>query len=189
MNYKIVIDPGHGGMDIGASINNIYESDIVLEISFKIKEIFEEYGYFVILTRESKDALCDGKFIKKEDLNKRIDIINNSNASVFISVHLNKFNISKYSGAQVFYSLSNSNNYILANEIQYSLKKILGNTDRVTKGKHSNYILNRINIPGCLVECGFMSNNDELKLLLDEGYQYKIAKALLFGVNNYFKRN
>ena len=80
-------------------------------------------------------------------MNKRIDVINNSNASVFISVHLNKFNISKYSGAQVFYSLSNSNNYILANEIQYSLKKILGNTDRVIKGKNSNYILNRVNVP------------------------------------------
>ena len=91
INKIIVIDPGHGGMDTGASIGNIHESDIVLDISFKIKEVFEDYGYWVILTRESKESLCDGKFIKREDMKKRVNIVNNSNACLFISIHLNKF--------------------------------------------------------------------------------------------------
>ena len=71
----IVIDPGHGGMDPGCNIGDIKESDIVLDISFKIKEVLESFGYNVILTRETKEALCDGKFVKRIDTEKRINII------------------------------------------------------------------------------------------------------------------
>lgn len=183
----IVVDPGHGGMDIGASIGDIYESDLVLEISYKIKEVLEKNGYMVILTRTNKDSLCSGKFIKKEDMNKRINIINNSNAKVSISIHLNKFNIERYKGAQVFYSSINDENKILAQTIQDSLKNYLNNTDRSIVKRDNIYLLNRVRISCCLIECGFMSNKEELVLLQDEKYQYKFAEAILMGVNNYLK--
>lgn len=183
----IVIDPGHGGMDIGASIGNIYESDLVLEMSFKIKKVLEKKGYLVILTRENKDSLCEGKFIKREDMNKRIGIINKSNARLVLSIHLNKFNIERYRGSQVFYSSINKENKILAEAIQNSLKSYLNNTDRTIVNRDNIYLLNRVNLPCCLIECGFMSNKEEFILLRDESYQYKFAEALLIGINNYLK--
>lgn len=184
----IVIDPGHGGMDCGAKVGDIFESDLVLEISKKIKIVFEKYGYIVILTRNNKESLCESKFVKKEDMNKRIKIVNESNAAIALSIHLNKFSIPKYRGAQVFYSNANKNNAILAKSIQDSLKNTLNNTDREYLERNNIYLLNRITIPMCIIECGFMSNADELKLLLDEHYQYNIALALLKGVNNYIVR-
>ena len=162
-------------MDIGASIGNIYESDLVLEMSFKIKKVLEKKGYLVILTRENKDSLCEGKFIKREDMNKRIGIINKSNARLVLSIHLNKFNIERYRGSQVFYSSINKENKILAEAIQNSLKSYLNNTDRTIVNRDNIYLLNRVNLPCCLIECGFMSNKEEFILLRDESYQYKFA--------------
>lgn len=172
-------------MDIGASIGNIYESDLVLEISKKIKEVFEKKGYIVILTRETKDSLCKGKFIKREDMNKRLNIINNSNARVAISIHLNKFNIERYCGAQVFFANTNQDNKKLAKILQASFKNYLKNTDRSMVKRDNIYLLNRVSIPCCLIECGFMSNKKEFELLRDNKYQYKFAEALLIGINNY----
>ena len=183
--YYIVIDPGHGGMDPGCNIGDIKESDIVLEISYKVKEVLEEFGYNVVMTRLTQDSLCEGKFIKKEDTEKRINIINSYNTKVVISIHLNEFGLSEYSGGQVFYNDNNSSNKLLANSIQTSFKMYLGNTDRVIMKKENNYLLKRLTVPACIVECGFISNPNELELLLEHKYQYKIAMAILYGVNVY----
>lgn len=181
----IVVDPGHGGMDIGASMGNVFESDLVLEISKKIKEVFEKRGYIVILTRETKDSLCSEKFIKREDMNKRLKIINDSDAKVVISIHLNKFSIERYSGAQVFFANTNKENKKLAEILQASFKNYLNNTNRSIIKRDNIYLLNRVSIPCCLIECGFMSNKKEFELLRDNKYQYKFAEALLIGINNY----
>ncbi|MDE6656266.1 MAG: N-acetylmuramoyl-L-alanine amidase, partial [Anaeroplasmataceae bacterium] len=97
----IYIDPGHGGVDGGATIGNIKESSITLEISKKVKEIFEKNSIQVILTRENDDDLSSEPFVKREDMLKRVNKINTSNAALALSIHLNKFSIEKYRGAQV----------------------------------------------------------------------------------------
>lgn len=181
----IVIDPGHGGMDPGCNIGDIKESDIVLDISFKIKEVLESFGYNVILTRETKEALCDGKFVKRIDTEKRINIINSYNPILVLSIHLNEFGLEQYRGAQVFYNNNNESNKKMAEIIQSTFSMYLKNTTRNIKILEHNYLLNRVYFPICIVECGFISNKEELQLLLSEEYQYKIAIAILYSVNKF----
>lgn len=182
----IVIDPGHGGMDIGASRDGMNESDLVLDISFRIKEVLVNNGYSVILTRENKESLSDGKFIKRIDMQKRVEIINNPNVLLALSIHLNKFSIERYRGAQVFYSDANKNNIKLAKYVQNNLKQYL-NTQREIVKRDNIFLLNKVSVPCCLIECGFLSNNEEFQLLKNIDYQYKIAKALMMGISCYLK--
>jgi N-acetylmuramoyl-L-alanine amidase len=184
----IVLDAGHGGMDGGTSVVNVLESDLTLEIVFKIREVLVNKGYVCTLTRESKDALCDGKFIKKVDMNKRVEIINDSNADLAISIHLNSYSDSKYRGAQVFYCDNIEDNYKLASIMQESLKTNLKNTDRKIVIRNNIYLLNRVIVPTCIIECGFMSNPNELTLLKSMEYQYMLANAIEYGITTYFER-
>lgn len=178
----IVIDPGHGGMDGGASYNEILEKNINLEISKRLKLILEDEGYEVILTRDSDEDLSGDEFIKKEDMINRVNIINSSNAILCISIHLNYFTDSAYSGAQVFYSNINSFNYYLASFIQSSLEEMLNNTNREIVLRDNIYLLNHSLIPTALVECGFLSNKKERELLCTEEYQILLARAIYFGI-------
>ncbi len=185
--YIIYIDPGHGGVDGGAFVNDIKESELTLEISKKLKEIFEENGLTVLLTRETDDDLCDDEFIKREDMLKRVNMINRSNATLALSIHLNRFSIAKYRGAQVFYNDNHPQNSILADMVQKSLGFYLGNTDRKIVKRDNIFLLNKVSIPCCIIECGFMSNPEEFALLQSENYQYKIANSLLYAVQDYLR--
>lgn len=185
--YIIYIDPGHGGVDGGAFVNNVKESELTLEISKKLKEIFEENGLTVFLTREVDEDLCEGEFIKREDMLNRVNMINRSNATLAISIHLNRFSIAKYRGAQVFYNDINPQNSILADMIQKSLGFYLGNTNRKIVKRENIFLLNKVSVPCCIIECGFMSNPEEFELLQSENYQYKIANALLYAVQDYLR--
>lgn len=186
VNNLIIIDPGHGGMDTGAVVENVYESNLVLDISKKIEEVLENAGYDVILTRNNYDSLSGDKFIKKVDMQKRVNIINQNNARLALSIHLNKFSIEKYHGAQIFYNNNIVENKELASSLQEKFNNYLGNTNRNIVSRNDVYLLNRINIPCCLIECGFMSNPDEFELLQKEEYQYKLAFAILLGINDFF---
>lgn len=177
----VVIDPGHGGMDTGCSYGDIYESDINLDISLILEDIFISNGYNVILTRKNKDSLCEDRFIKKEDMNKRIEIINNSNAIMCLSIHLNMFSDSQYSGAQVFYSHINKKSKLLATNIQTSIKNILNNTDRVEMLRDNIFLLKRSIIPTVIIECGFLSNENERNLLVNKDYQVLLAYSIYYG--------
>ena len=181
----ICIDPGHGGMDSGTSVDGLKESDIVLKISFVIKEVLDDLGYITVLTRESKDSLCEGKFIKKEDMDKRIKIVDDSNASILISIHLNYFADEIYSGAQLFYSDKNHQSKKLAQYIQDSIKDNLNNTNRTVVYRDNIYLLNKVKIPSCIIECGFMSNKEELKNLIDYNYQKNLAYAIALGIGQF----
>ena len=183
----IVVDAGHGGMDPGCNIGDIKESDIVLEISIKVKEVLEEFGYDVILTRKTKEALCEGKFVKRKDTEKRINIINSHNTLMVLSIHLNEFGIEKYRGAQVFYNGNNEYSKILSDNIQQAFKMYLNNTNREIKYKEHNMLLNKLSVPSCIIECRFISNKEELELLLDEKYQYKLAMCILYGTNTFLQ--
>lgn len=181
----VYVDIGHGGIDGGAIINDIKESDIALEIGLKIKEVFEDNSINTILTRTNDSDFGGTPFNKKKDMLYRVNKINSSNASIAISIHLNKFSIEKYRGAQIFYSNNNEHNRELASHLQKNIKAYLKNTDREIMCRNNIFLLNRVIIPCCIIECGFISNKEELALLLTNDYQYKLAYALLYGIQDF----
>ncbi len=185
---KIIIDPGHGGKDGGAEVRGVKESNLNLEISFKLKEIFEKNGYYVDLTRENEDDLCDNEFIKKEDMNKRVNKINNGSYLFCISIHQNTFINPVYRGAQIFYSNVNENNKILSSNIIKSIKSYLKNTTRDIVKRDNILLLNKVTIPCCIVECGFLTNYNEFELLTNSDYQISLAYAIYNGCIDYLKQ-
>ena len=191
----IVIDAGHGSPDGGAvGISGILEKDINLSVAKKLQCLFEKTGTYVILTRSDDNNIAsnnNGKIrdIKRKDLKARKDYRDNSGADLFISIHMNKFPEEKYKGAQVFYSKLPAESKILGETIQSSLKENLDiNNERIAKcSDNSIYILKDSKIPSVIVECGFLSNHEEEKLLKDNNYQDKIAWAIFLGVLKYFE--
>lgn len=184
----IVLDPGHDGIyDTGTNVLNYNEGDINLRISQKLKKLLDE-DYEVILTRDDEKYLGNSHhFVKKEDLDERIRIANQSKCDLFISIHQNYFPISSYYGAEIHYSMTNSANKGLAFIFQNSIKLSLNNTRRDIKENNDIYILKHISSPSCLIECGFMSNKEELASLLDDNYQTKLVKAIALGIDSYFE--
>ena len=180
----IVIDVGHGGKDAGTSYQNVLEKDLNLAIAFKLKDELIKSGSDVIMTREGDYDLAspDASRRKKSDFDNRIKLINDSQADLYISVHINYLDDSSYSGAQVFYE--GDNNKILATYLQEQLNMI--SYPRSIKPMPNIYMYQYLKIPGVLVECGFISNTFERKKLQDESYQQLLATTITKGVINYF---
>ena len=177
------LDPGHGGIDPGATYKNIKESDINLSICLKIKEKLEKNGAIVYLTRMGDYDLSaiGAKRRKKSDFDNRIKLINNSNANMYISIHLNSINSSTWSGMQIFYNDINKNNKKIAESISSYLK-----LDRKTSQINDMYLNKNIKIPGILIEVGFLSNYyDRMNLVSDE-YQDKFANQIVKAIINYY---
>ncbi|PYZ91900.1 N-acetylmuramoyl-L-alanine amidase CwlD [Salipaludibacillus keqinensis] len=187
----IVLDPGHGGIDGGAtSKSGLLEKDVSLEISLNLRDYLQEAGAFVMMTREvDKDlAAADTQKIrsrKVEDLKERVRLINNSDADFFISLHLNAIGEPRWSGAQTFYNRAIEGNEVLAKHIQNELVINLENTARQAKPIHNVYLIQQSTIPGSLVEVGFLSNPREAELLGTEDYQQKIAASIYNGILRY----
>lgn len=181
----IYIDPGHGGMDGGCSFEDLIEKNVNLKIGLALKEILEEKGYEVKMTRSGDVSLSKDKFSKKEDIYTRIDLINNSDADLFVSIHTNSFVQEKYFGAQVFYNNISENNTYIAHQIQSHLTEFT-NTTRIPKLLNNVMVLKRIEKVGCLVECGFLSNPTEYKLFKDDAYIKVIANCISYGIDDYF---
>ncbi len=186
----IVIDAGHGGPDGGASSGDVLEKGLNLSVALKLRDIASSNGYNAVMTRETDDVQMgeNGKYSKKADLNHRMDVLNSANSDIFVSIHMNKFTDSRYSGAQVFSSDNGDESKRLGEIVQASLKNNLDNSNtRAAKGNERNvYILKNSKVPAILVECGFLSNPDELKNLTDDGYQQKLAEAIFKGIEEYF---
>lgn len=194
---SIIIDPGHGGMDSGA-VNKYGENEapINLQISKKLMLFLDSMGFEVQMTRYSNDGLYAQssnttiREKKNEDLKKRIDIINNSNADLVISIHLNSFTQSQYYGAQTFYKKGCEESKIIAKVLQENLKEVLdSNNKRVPQVKSDVKVIDNSNIPIVLVECGFVSNPEEGKILSTSDYQEKIAWAIFKGLIEYIENN
>ena len=187
----IIIDPGHGGIDAGATDNNLSEKNINLSISKELKYYLEDNGYKVILTRTEDKSTADpqrpnGTTQKKSDLDERIKA--SKKGDIFISIHLNKFEIEKYKGAQVFYA-DNEESKLLGETLQDSLLQLDETNNRKAKNaKDTIYILKKAKKPAVLVECGFLSNKSEAKLLKTHEYQKEIAKALYDGIKKYIEK-
>lgn len=182
----VLIDAGHGGIDGGAqSKNGTIEKDINLQISKRLKERLEKEGYKVYMTREEDKELSPKKV---KDLEARCKMKIETKCDVFISIHQNKFNSEKCFGAQVWYA-SNEKSMKLAKYVQDSLKEgVKDNNKRVEKAAKEQYKILRDKYDGaCLiVECGFLSNNEEEQRLKSESHQNQIVDGITIGINKYF---
>ncbi len=187
----IVVDPGHGGRDPGkVGINQALEKDINLSISLKLREYLENNGYTVIMTREEDIGLYNASDSNKKnaDLRNRVDIVNNSNATLAIGIHQNSFSQESSKGAQVFYHGTSIESEIFANIIQEQIKmKLQPDNKRLAKSESSYFMLKNTNCTFVIVECGFLSNNEEANLLIEEDYQNKMAEAIYLGLDTYIK--
>ena len=184
----IVIDPGHGGVDDGASHLNVKEDNINMAISLKIKEDLEKNGAAVILTREDDYDLSkpNALYRKKSDFDNRIKLINNSGANMYLSIHLNHYTNSKYYGPQIFYTDNFEENKIIARNIQEELNKNLNTKREIKKNSSTNYMYPKLNVKGVLIECGFLSNYQERLNLQNKDYQIKFAKIIVTSIINYY---
>ena len=180
----IYIDPGHGGIDPGATYKDMKESDINLEISKNLKEELEKNGAIVYLTRNDDYDLSKNNTQnhKKSDLINRAKIINESECEMFISIHLNSDPSPTWNGTQIFYTEKNEKNKKIAEIIQ---KKM--NTKRKIKELKNMYLFDRITKPGILIEVGFISNPNDRYKLKNNDYQNEISKSITKGIIEYFK--
>lgn len=186
LGKTIYIDPGHGGIDSGTTYKNIYEKDINLIISKKIEKYLTSMGATVYLTRETdKDLSTTTINRKRSDLANRAYLINKSNANMYISIHLNYISNSKWQGLQIFYNNKNKENAIIASKLTTYLKEYTSNI-RDPKKENIYYMYKRINVPGVLIELGFLSNpNDRYRLTRDE-YQEKLAQNIALSIEKYY---
>jgi N-acetylmuramoyl-L-alanine amidase len=187
----IILDPGHGGPDGGAEADGVIEKDIALTVAKKLRDYLQQQGAMIIMTRESDTDLA-GEGVngfsnrKRVDLRKRVEMINHSEADLFISIHLNSFPSSRWSGAQTFYTLRYEENERAAKFIQREIRDNLENTSREARPISNVYLMRNAKKPGVLVEVGFLSNAEERQNLTSEAYQNKIAASIYKGVMRYF---
>lgn len=181
----IVVDPGHGGVDGGACGNGLNEKEINLAIALKLADVLRASGATVVLTRDSDiDYYTRGKGGKRNDLNRRVEIINEAGAAAFVSIHINAIRGSKWFGAEVYYNPKLPENRQLAEVMQQALQDFPPGNKRQAKQDSDIIVLKDTTIPGVLVETGFLSNPKEAAMLADSNYQQKmverIAKALAY---------
>jgi N-acetylmuramoyl-L-alanine amidase len=186
----VVIDPGHGGWDPGASGNGGVEKHIVLEISHYLRGYLEVSGAEVAMTRETDtDMSPSGEgWRERSDLEARVALGNASGADVFLSIHCNAFPSPRWGGAQTFYVAGRHPlNEPLALSVQKALVEHTGRTTREASQKIDHYVLKNLEIPAVTVEVGFLSQPEEARLLQTEGYQRRVAWAIFMGLASFFR--
>ena len=194
-NHVIILDAGHGNPDGGAVSNDGFtiESELNLEIVLKLQKLLESSDCTVILTRSDENGIyeadCDTiREQKISDMKNRAKIANNSNADLFLSVHMNKLAQSQYSGWQTFYKNNDNTSKTIAQNIQLSLNHFIKKENkREIKSISGIYLTKHVEIPLVLVECGFLSNSEETKLLKDDSYQNELAWSIYIGLMDYLK--
>ncbi len=189
----IVIDAGHGGEDGGAvATDGTNEKDINLSIAGYLNDMFLSGGFKTKMIRTIDIAIYDEgcttiKSKKVSDMHNRLEIFNSDPNSVVISIHQNKFEQEKYNGTQVFYSPNSNESEVLAENIRLSVVNMLQpeNTRENKKATKDIYLLYNCKQPSVIVECGFLSNNNELAKLKTEEYQKQIAFSIYCGCLEY----
>lgn len=189
----IIIDPGHGGFDGGAvAADGTQEKSINLEIALRLQKTLQSLGFQVVLTRDTDKALGSVSSTtatnKQSDLNARAAIMKQYPNAVFISIHQNKFEQSNQWGLQTFYKEGDEKAKLLGEEIQASVvTQLQPKNKRLSKPDNRKvFILKNAVIPAVIVECGFISNPDDLKSLKSESYIGKLALCISNGIINYF---
>ncbi len=188
--FVVALDPGHGGYDGGARAHDsgIWEKETTLKIALAVEEELVRRGATVVLTRREDRALAQGstatKQRKRADLKARTDAARAAGAQVFLSIHLNEYRSRSESGPQVFYQRGGEDGRLLAGVLQTALIEGL-QPKKQRKAMAGDYFVLRSAIPSALVECGFLSNPEEEKLLLDPAYHRRIAVSLANGLEMY----
>lgn len=185
----LVLDAGHGGFDGGAvSPNGVTEQEINLHVTKKVESLAGLFGIPTELTRKDGNALDyeAGRSVRENkvaDIKARQHICEQIQNPVFISIHLNKFEQSRYFGAQVFYGEKNAQSKAIAESIQEALKSGIANGNhRVAKpAGDSIYLMRTLTCPALIVECGFLSNPEDEAALVQDTYQTQLAVCILAG--------
>lgn len=186
--HLVVIDAGHGGRD-GGSVgikSGVFEKDLNLQYAYTLKKMLESNGIGVILTRASDSGLYNewDSNKKSSDMQQRESIIHSSNASLFVSIHMNSFALSSVRGAQAFYFLNNKPSEQFASVTQTALKKMVPYAKNTPKTVDF-YLLKVSPIPSILIECGYLSNPEDDLLLQTKTHQEKLCYAIFCGIYAY----
>ncbi len=176
----VVVDAGHGGVDGGAtSCTGVLESQFNLEIAQRVNDLLNLLGIHTIMIRQTDCSVyTEGETIaqkKVSDLKERVRIVNDTKNAILVSIHQNTFPQGKYSGAQVFYGQVQGSQ-LLAKSMQSNLIQTLNpGSNRQIKRADNIYLMQHVNCPAVLIECGFLSNPQEEYLLRTESYQQKLS--------------
>lgn len=185
----VVVDAGHGGDDPGkVGINGALEKDINLVIAKFVASYLEQNGITVILTRDSDAGLeaAGSRNKKVEDLKNRMALIESSGAMLAVSIHQNSYTSETVHGAQVFYYETSKEGERAALLLQKQLTEGLQEErGRAAKKNGSYYLLKKSSVPTVIVECGFLSNNEEAEKLTQEDYQKTVAWNIALGILQY----
>ena len=180
---KIVVDPGHGGIDTGAiGITGLLEKEVTLDVAEELQVMLEDAGAVVVMTREG-DRSASNK--------TRVEVANESGADVFVSIHANSYSDSDSNGTETFYCSQNSNSdasRYLAQQLQRELIAELELRDRGVKTR-SFYVLKETEMPSALVELAFLSNEEEEELLKKPKVRAGSAEALFRGLEAYLRKH
>ncbi len=185
----IILDPGHGGKDGGAiAKSGLIEKEVALAVAGYLRDYLQQAGALVMMTREGDYDLADqgAPIRKKQDLERRAELVNMSETDLMLSIHLNSIPSEIWRGAQTFYNPSRGENKHAATLIQEELINNLHNTTRTAKVDEEIYLLKSIQASAALVEIGFLSNPEEAYLLGQPAYQVEIANAIYRGVLRFF---
>ncbi len=190
--YYVILDAGHGGNDPGKiGVDGTQEKDLNLIIAGKVKRLLEQQGVKVLMTRESDTGLYDETASNKkvQDMKRRCNLVNEEKPSCVVSIHQNSYHEESVSGPQVFFYSTSKEGKELAEVLQEELIRVLKpGKERQVKANDSYYLLKKTEAPICIVECGFLSNWEESRLLQDENYQERLAWAIHMGIMRYLNQ-
>lgn len=194
---KIILDPGHGGIDGGAvGVDGLIEKDVNLDIALTLRSMLEASGFKVLMTRETDISIHDpsAKTVKQQktsDLKNRLKLTQENPDAIFVSIHQNQFPQEKYKGAQVFYGPEHEQSKVLAELLQGTMIDQLdkSNQRKCKEAGKELYLLYYSQIPSVLVECGFVSNSEEAALLATQEYRNKVAFSIFCGIMKYTETN
>lgn len=186
IDYTIVIDAGHGGIDGGVvAPTGETEANLNLAYSQTLGKLFEQGGFNVVYTRKTQNGLygLPTKGFKGRDMKARKEIIEQARADIVISVHMNKFTSSQRKGPQVFYQTGENDGKALADSLQKVFNDFVGVAREPLAGDY--YMCREIDCPSVIVECGFLSNPEDAANLITDSYKEKICEQIFNGVMLY----
>lgn len=189
--WRIVVDAGHGGYDGGARARDsgLWEKEINLAVAKQVEKALTQRGAAVFMTRTGDEDLCSssrpqGKTMKREDMENRVALAVEARADMVLSIHMNEYRDRSQSGPQVFYRQGCDSGRLLAGAMQEALiARLQPKKERAALA--GDYFILQLDVPSVLIECGFISNAAEEKLLLSKDYQQQLGEAIAEGVESY----